>query len=78
MEQLVALFTDTDTLINVFFKGFAVLGSFIYMLYAVIVVRQTHTMLRSINEGNDFAIRLISYVQLALAAVLLFVAVFFV
>jgi mannose/fructose/N-acetylgalactosamine-specific phosphotransferase system component IIC len=78
MNELVSLFTDPVTLVNVFFKGFAILGSFIYVLYALIVVRQTHTMLRSINEGNEFAIRLISYVQLALSAVLLFIAVFFV
>ena len=77
MNELAALFSDSTTLLNIFFKGFAVLGSFIYLLYALIVTRQTYTMLRAISEGGDFWIRLISYIQLALAAMLLFVALFF-
>lgn len=65
--------TDRDVF-NLFFKSFAVIGSVLYFIYAIILIRQTTVMVRSLTEAHTGAIRLISFLQLVVALLLIILA----
>jgi len=67
-------FFQSTTLFNFFFKAFAITLSFIYLIYAVVIFRQTQIMLRTLIFKNNGVISLISFIQIILAVLLIILA----
>jgi len=67
-------FFQSATLFNFFFKVFAITLSFIYLIFAVVIFRQTQIMLRTLISKNQGIILLLSFVQIILAALLIILA----
>lgn len=61
----------TDDLIAIFFKAFAVLFSIMYLLYAVIITRQTQVMNKTVNNRNYPLFLLIGLIQIFFAGILI-------
>lgn len=67
-------FFQSTALFNLFFKAFAIILSFIYLIYAVVIFRQTQIMLRTLIPKNHGVILLISFIQIILAVLLIILA----
>ncbi len=77
MEQILNLFSISNTTIFVLFaKAFAVLFSFLYLVYAVVMTRQTQVMNKTFSTRYSGLILLISSLQIVLAFILIFVSIF--
>lgn len=57
----------SQLLFNLFFKAFAVLSSLMYVVYAIVVLRQTQVMNRTLNTAYGTVYIFISIVQVILA-----------
>lgn len=68
------IFGEQRIIFGVFFKSFAVIGAAMYLIYAIILIRQTGVMLRAVEEGHPTVIRAISYLQLIIAVVMIILA----
>lgn len=55
-------------------KGFMVVFSIIYMVYAIIVLKQTRVMVATVEDVNGGIFLLISFIQLIVTFVLVFIA----
>lgn len=65
----------TGNLFSLFFKAFAVVLSIIYLVYAIVVLRQTQIMLRTLIVKTGAGIILaISLIQIVVALLLLLLA----
>lgn len=64
-------FFQPSNLFNFFFKAFAVTLSFIYLIYAVVIFRQTQIMTRTLIVKGSGVIVLISFIQILLAVLLI-------
>ena len=71
MQWLIDIFSTNASIFDVFFKLFSIVISFLYLIYALIVLRQSRLMLRAIEETGGVAIRLISFFQVLLAIFLI-------
>lgn len=71
MQILVDIFATNASIFDVLFKLFSIVISIIYLIYGLIVLRQTRLMLRSIEEMGGAAIRFISFLQILLAIFLI-------
>lgn len=69
------IFGTQGQVFDAFFKTFAVLGSVMYLVYAVIILKQTSVMLRALEEEWGGLIRFISFMQLMLALVLVVLSI---
>lgn len=58
-----------------FFKAFAILLSFMFLLYAFIVYRQTEVMNKTITRKSGPFLLFISFIQIALAVLLIFLSI---
>ncbi len=77
MEQILDLFSVSNTTIFVLFaKAFAVLFSFLYLVYAVVMTRQTQVMNKTFQTRYSGLLLFISSLQILLAFVLIFVSIF--
>ncbi len=77
MEQILDLFSISNTTLFVLFaKAFAVLFSFLYLVYAVVMTRQTQVMNKTFQTRYSGFILFISSLQILLAFVLIFVSIF--
>jgi hypothetical protein len=78
MENIFLFFTNLtgERLIEVFFKLFAVLFAFIFLIYSIVVFRQSKIMNQTFTTKNAYLIRAISFFQLLLSILLLIVAIF--
>lgn len=72
-----SLFTGGD-IISIFFKLFAVVFGFLYLLYAFIFYRQIKIMNSAVRTESSPLLELISLVQLFAAIILLLLAVLFI
>lgn len=70
IADLLDSFTDLNIL-NFFFKAFAVVFSLMYVLYSVVILKQTQIMIKTIESDSSSFILLISIVQLFVALLLL-------
>ena len=61
---------------NFFIKSFAVVLSFIYLLYAIVIIRQVGVMNRTLKTPLGAFLTIISFIQILTAIVLLLCAVF--
>lgn len=71
MQWLIDIFSTNTSLFDLLFKLFAIVISVLYLIYALILLRQTRVMLRSIEESGGVAIRFISFLQVLLAIFLI-------
>jgi hypothetical protein len=78
MENIFLFFTNLtgERLIEVFFKLFAVLFALIFLIYSIVVFRQSKIMNQTFTTKNAYLIRAISFFQLLLSILLLIVAIF--
>ena len=67
-------FFQPSNLFSLFFKAFAITLSFIYLIYAIVIYRQTQIMLRTLIVKNNQIILAISFIQIIIAMLLIFLA----
>lgn len=77
LENLFVSFTD-ENIIRFFFKAFSIVFSLMYLLYAIVIYKQTQVMTKTIETRSNGIILSISLIQLLLGIVLLIFAIFFV
>lgn len=65
-------------LISLFFKAFAVILSFLYLIYTIIAQRQTKLMIRTLASPRQGLILFISTLQVFVAIALVIMALLFV
>ena len=65
-------FFSGEHIFGLFFKTFAVVFSILYIIYSIVILKQTQIMTKTINTGNNSLIRLISLLQIGIGIVLLF------
>jgi len=53
-------------------KAFIIFANFIYIVFAIVVVRQVKMMTDTLELGYEFYIKIISYLHLAFAILVLF------
>ncbi len=71
-------FVSDGDLISFFFKAFAVVFSFLFVVYSVVLVRQTEVLNSTLETKNKGAISFGSNVQLLLSVFILLLALFFI
>ncbi|MEK7070732.1 MAG: DUF5657 family protein [Patescibacteria group bacterium] len=73
MTDLFGLLPQTISISNFFFRAFATVFAVIYLIYSIVILRQTRVMIRSVMEEEmvNNVILLISRLQLILALALL-------
>jgi hypothetical protein len=75
MEEIIRLLTsDSNELIYLFLKAFAVLFSVSYLVYAVVITRQTQSMNKTFTTKSSGILFFISFLQIVFALVLIFVS----
>lgn len=79
MDGIINIFqfpiSDTE-IIFFFFKAFSVVFTFLFLLYSIILARQTSILRDTLSTPNNGVIVLISQVQLIISVVLLLYALF--
>jgi hypothetical protein len=79
MQQILDLFTTSNTELFVLFaKAFAVLFSFLYLVYAVVMTRQTQVMNKTFHTQYSGFLLFVSSLQIVLAFALIFVSILFI
>ncbi len=63
-------------LIYLFFKAFAIVFSLFYLIYALVLLKQTQVMNATLQTGGRALINLISFVQLLIGVLLVLLAIF--
>mgnify|MGYP001577700320 FL=1 len=71
MQWLIDIFSTNASIFYVLFKLFSIVISVLYLIYALIVLRQSRLMLRAIEETGGAVIRFISFLQILLAIFLI-------
>lgn len=71
MDFILNLFSNNQSIFDFLFKLFAVVLSILYLIYAIILVRQTGLMIRAIEETGGGVVRFISFLHVILAVVLI-------
>lgn len=61
-------------IVSFFFKGFAIVLSALYLVYAVVFFKQTQVMNKALTVGRSSLITLISFLQIMAAVILLILA----
>lgn len=64
-------FFQFSNLFDFLFKAFAITLSFIYLIYALVIFRQTQIMLRTLIIGSSGIILIVSFFQIILALLLI-------
>lgn len=79
MQHFFDLFTTSNTeLFILFAKAFAVLFSVLYLVYAVVLVRQTQIMNKTFQTAYSGVLFFISLLQVVFAFILIFVSIVFI
>lgn len=68
------MFADLYNYLNIAEKIFAILGTLIYLIFALVVVKQVRTMSRNVKDKFNGILILFSYIHLAMAVFLVFLA----
>lgn len=64
------------TIIGFMLKAFALIFSIMYLLYAVIISKQTETMNKTLESNNGYVLKIIASLQITFAFILIVLAVF--
>ncbi|OGK15821.1 hypothetical protein A3H80_03250 [Candidatus Roizmanbacteria bacterium RIFCSPLOWO2_02_FULL_37_19] len=75
MEPLLE-FLDAQHLFSFFLKLFGVTLGLLYLFFAVIMIRQVISMKRTVSVKDGGILLIISYIQVSLATVIVFYALF--
>ena len=83
METIIRFFENLFTIsdaefITFFFKAFAVVFSILFVVYAIIMTRQTKVLTTTLETQSNSFIVLISNVQLVVSIFILLLAIFFI
>lgn len=68
------MFADLYNYLNIAEKIFAILGTLIYLIFALVVVKQVGTMSKNVKDKFNGILILFSYIHLAMAVFLVFLA----
>jgi len=71
-------FFSNQTLLGFFLKSFALVFAVIYLLYAVIIYKQTQVMNKTLTTSGNKLIVFISFLQIILSLFTIVLAVIFV
>lgn len=71
LSQFVNSLSGQD-IFNLFFKTFAVVFSLLYIIYALVIFKQTQVMTKSLETEGNTLILLISLIQIGIGISLLF------
>lgn len=76
MEEIIRIFTDpsADLFVGLFFKAFAVLFSFLFLLYAIVITRQTQEMNQTVTTKTAPVLIFLSALHIALGLLLIAVS----
>ncbi len=74
IQDIALIFNDNTKLFQLFFKGFALVGSGINVFYCLAVLRQTYSMIRAIDEAHTKTMKFVSWLQFVIALILAFLA----
>lgn len=75
MEELLRLFTsETNELLFLFLKAFAVLFSVLYLVYSIVITRQTQVMNKTFTTKSSGILLFISFLQIIFAIILIVVS----
>ena len=69
------MFGNLGNYLNIAEKIFGTLGAAVYFIFALIVVKQVGTMSKNVKDKFNGILILFSYLHLALAIILVFLAV---
>lgn len=75
INQLLTILTG-DSLLKLFVKSFAILFSFLFVIYSIVLLRQTKQMVHTLQVRKSYIFVLISTIQLLASLVLLLLAIF--
>ncbi len=76
LNQLFGIF-NSQNIIFVVFKILAIFFSIFYLLYAIVLAKQTQVMDKTLQTGNGSIILIVSSFQIIIGVVILFFAIFF-
>ncbi len=68
---------SNENIFRFFFKAFAIFFAFLYLLYAIIVQRQTQVMHATVRSPAGSIILSLSLIQIILGVALVIMAIFF-
>lgn len=68
-------FLDVQTITAVIFKVFAVILSLFYLLYAIVVAKQSQVMNRTLEVKNNHIFSMISSAQITIGFILVILAI---
>lgn len=74
-NQIISIITG-QALLPLFFKSFAILLSFLYLIYSLVVVRQTKLMVNTLVVRARTVLLLVSHAQVLAAFILVLLAIF--
>lgn len=69
---------NTSSPTDLIIKVFAVVSSILFLIFAIVLYRQTQIMVRTIHLRHNWVIVLISFIQVIIALILLLIAFFIV
>lgn len=76
MEELLRLFTsESNELLFLFLKAFAVLFSFLYLVYSIVIARQTQVMNKTFTTKSSGMLFFIAFLQIIFAIILIIVSI---
>lgn len=67
-------FFSGQNIFELFFKVFSVVFSLLYVIYALVIFKQTQVMTRTLENKSNTLILLISLIQIIIGVALLFVS----
>lgn len=68
------MIVDFDSLLSLLEKIFEVVGSLIYLIFALVIVKQVNTMTKNVKDKFNGILITISYLHLMVAIMLAFLA----
>ncbi len=63
-----------QNIVNFFFKAFAIVFSLMYIIYSLVILKQTQVMTKTLQSSSGSFILLISLIQIGIGIVLLFLS----
>ncbi|MBI2641629.1 hypothetical protein HYW87_03485 [Candidatus Roizmanbacteria bacterium] len=72
-DDLFTLFANQN-IIGLFFKTFAVIFSFLYLIYSLVIFKQTQVMTKTLENDSNSFILLISLIQIIIGLALVFIS----
>lgn len=75
LQQLINLLSQ-EKVTNLFFKSFIIVFSLMYLVYSLVIYKQTQVMLKTISGKNYKLILVVSGIQIIIAIFLVLFSIF--